>query len=181
MCWRWYDEQCICSIMTVWLLAPGGGMRYLLSVVQVLHGQPRVALPQTLPGKAAVGQGELQAGGRQKWWWGGVVWQNTILGRDDRDANRISHKMITISAILPVGEAQRAAQFSHLVEKRRAVRGVFGERRGSTHHGFVHAVAVIGHTHAPLVQVRLLLQQGAWRQETEDKDHLQRSTCLKDF
>lgn len=52
--------------MTVWLLAPGGRTRYLLSVVQVLHGQPRVALPQTLPGKAAVGQGELQAGGRQK-------------------------------------------------------------------------------------------------------------------
>lgn len=40
---------------------------YLLSVVQVLHGQPRVALSQTLPRKATVGQGELQAGGRQKW------------------------------------------------------------------------------------------------------------------
>lgn len=40
---------------------------YLLSVVQVLHGQPQVALSQTLPGKATVGQGELQAGGRQKW------------------------------------------------------------------------------------------------------------------
>lgn len=40
--------------------------RCYLSVVQVLHGQPRVALPQTLPRKATVGQGELQAGGRQK-------------------------------------------------------------------------------------------------------------------
>lgn len=39
---------------------------YYLSVVQVLHGQPRVALSQTLPRKATVGQGELQAGGRQK-------------------------------------------------------------------------------------------------------------------
>lgn len=54
-------------------------LNYLLSVVQVLHGQPRVALSQTLPRKATVGQGELQAGGRQKWWWGGVIWQNTIL------------------------------------------------------------------------------------------------------
>lgn len=35
--------------------------------VQVLHGQPRVALSQTLPRKATIGQGELQAGGRQKW------------------------------------------------------------------------------------------------------------------
>lgn len=39
---------------------------YYLSVVQVLHGQPRVALSQTLPRKATVGEGELQAGGRQK-------------------------------------------------------------------------------------------------------------------
>lgn len=47
--------------------------------VQVLHGQPRVALSQTLPRKATIGQGELQAGGRQKRWWGGVVWQDAIL------------------------------------------------------------------------------------------------------
>lgn len=53
--------------------------------------------------------------------------------------------------------------FTYLVEKRSAVWGVFGERRRPTHHGFVHAVAVIGHTHAPLVQIRLLLQKGAWR------------------
>lgn len=99
MCWQWYDKKCICSISYhchfKWccgLLTPGGRMCYLLSVVQVLHGQPRVALSQTLPGKATVGQGELQAGGRQKWWWGGVVWQNTILDRDDEDTNRISHK-----------------------------------------------------------------------------------------
>lgn len=50
-----------------------------LSVVQVLHGQPRIALSQTLPRKATVGQGELQAGGRQKWWWGSVIWQDAIL------------------------------------------------------------------------------------------------------
>lgn len=59
-------------------------MRYL-SVVQVLHGQPRVALSQTLPGKATVGQGEFQAGGRQKRWLGVVIWQNTIL--DQRKIN----------------------------------------------------------------------------------------------
>lgn len=60
--------------------------------------------------------------------------------------------------------------FSYLVEKRRAVRGVFGERRRPAHHGFVHAVAVIGHAHAPLVQIRLLLQEGAWRQQVEDNN-----------
>lgn len=53
--------------------------------VQVLHGQPRVALSQTLPRKATIGQGELQAGGRQKRWWGGVVWQDAIL--DQRKIN----------------------------------------------------------------------------------------------
>lgn len=54
---------------------------------------------------------------------------------------------------------------SDLVKKGGAVGGVFGECRGPTHHGLVHAVAVIRHAHAPLVQVRLLLQQGAWEQK----------------
>lgn len=57
----------------------------------------------------------------------------------------------------------------YLVKKGRAVRGVFGECRGPTHYGFVHAIVVIRHAHAPLVQVRLLLQQGAWVQNAEGK------------
>lgn len=62
------------------------------------------------------------------------------------------------------GKVLMADEFNYLVKKGVAVRGVFGECRGPTHHGLVHAVAVISHAHAPLVQVRLLLQQGAWEQ-----------------
>lgn len=57
----------------------------------------------------------------------------------------------------------------YLVKKGSAVRGVFGECRGPTHYGFVHAIVVIRHAHAPLVQVRLLLQQGAWVQNAEGR------------
>lgn len=53
--------------------------------------------------------------------------------------------------------------FFYLVKKGGAVGGVFGECRGPTHQGLVHAVAVIRHAHAPFVQVCLLLQQGTWK------------------
>lgn len=43
-----------------------------------------------------------------------------------------------------------------------AIGGVFGEYRGPAHQGFVHAITVIGHAHASLVQVCLLLQEGTW-------------------
>lgn len=59
---------------------------------------------------------------------------------------------------------------SDLVKKGSAVAGVFGECRGPTHHRLVHAVAVVRHAHAPLVQVRLLLQQGAWENEKRRVD-----------
>lgn len=50
---------------------------------------------------------------------------------------------------------------SYLIKVGVAVGGVFGERRGPTHHGLVQAVAVVRHAHATLVQVCLLLQKGA--------------------
>lgn len=58
----------ICSILYyIYFLKKRKRKENLLYLsVQVLHGQPRVALSQTLPRKATIGQGELQAGGRQK-------------------------------------------------------------------------------------------------------------------
>lgn len=63
----------------------------------------------------------------------------------------------------------------YLVKECVAIGGVFGEGGGPTHQGFVHAIAVVRHAHAPLVQLCLLLQQGAWegkeKQETRE-EHL---------
>lgn len=66
----------------------------------------------------------------------------------------------------------------YLVEEGAAVGGVFGECRGPTYQGLVHAIAVVRHTHAPFVHVCLLLQQSTWiTQEGGNKyTNKQRST-----
>ena len=68
--------------------------------------------------------------------------------------------------------------FFYLVKKGGAIRGVFGEYSGPTQQGLVHAIAVIRHAHTPLVQVCLLLQQGAWEPNMDGKDYNEIKTWI---